>query len=419
MTRRVSVRNLDVGEYIEKGYGSDDNLLVTDYEIRSEDELERLREIGLNYCLIPDSGKRTESHERDLVEDTGVEPDEVLDRELEQLPTLVEKTRKVYDEAADQLELIFDSVHHSDSFDAQPLDKLNPYLDHLISFMQDSPASVSVLTQIEAYDRETLNHSLNVSIFSMLYGQYRGLGYGELIDLGFGALVHDIGKSRLSRKMVQKEDNLEETEWEVVKNHPEKGRRLLSDLGVREIPRKIAYEHHERPDGSGYPDGRTRIHYFSRIVSVFDAYEALTAPRAYQDPVNPVEAYRELQDPFSEYHETRRILQGMIRALGFFPVGCLVRLNNNDLAVVHRNHPENLKKPSVKVIKRGDDRSIEKPYTVDLEHIQERKELINDRIYNDSIAISEVYGLAQVPGLKETVEALFRDQGFGPADGED
>lgn len=419
MTKRISVRNLEVGQFIKKGYSADDNLLLTDYEVNSDEELQRLRNIGLNYCLVPDPREEKKEEETVGDEEAPLEPEDVLDKELEQLPSRMGKTRKVYDEATDKLDLIFESVHQTDHFDAEQLHSLDPYLDHLISFMDDSPASVSILTQIESYDEETLNHSLNVSIFSMIYGRYRGLSHGDLMDLGFGALLHDIGKTKLSRKMVQKEDDLEAKEWEMVQKHPEKGRRLLRELGVGEIPQKIAYEHHERPDGSGYPKGTSSIHFFSRIVSVFDVYEALTSPRDYQDPVNPVEAYKELRTTFSEYPETRRILQGMIQALGFFPVGCLLRLSNGDLAVVYENHPDNLKKPIVKVIKRGDKRSIDEPYTVDLDHIQEQKELINNRMYNDAITISEVYGLSQAPALRETVASLFREQGFGEFNNEE
>ncbi|MFB6345435.1 MAG: hypothetical protein ABEK50_06660, partial [bacterium] len=115
---------------------------------------------------------------------------------------------------------------------------------------------------------------------------------------------------------------------------------------------------------------------------------------------------------FADYPETRSILKGMIRSLGIFPVGCLVRLNNQDLGIVFRNHPEELRRPVVIVIKRGDDNQINEPYTVDLKHVSNQKELINNRLYNDSIRISEVYGLSQTPEIKGTVESLFRNQGF-------
>ncbi|MFB6345434.1 MAG: HD-GYP domain-containing protein, partial [bacterium] len=74
-----------------------------------------------------------------------------------------------------------------------------------------------------------------------------------------------------------------------VYKHPKWGASILEEASVKELYQSIAYQHHERPDGSGYPEGCTSIHQFARIVSVFDVYEALTAPRAYQAPVDPLE----------------------------------------------------------------------------------------------------------------------------------
>lgn len=179
---------------------------------------------------------------------------------------------------------------HSGEVDLEDFTELKPYLERFIGFVDRSPGSVSILTQIEDYDDVTFNHSVNVSILCMLYGRYQRYNDEDLLTLAFAALVHDIGKTEVSRDIVQKQGSLTEEEWAIVREHPGKGADILGAMGMDEVLPRVAYEHHERPDGSGYPEGVQQIHPFSRIVSVFDIYEALTAPRSYKGPMSPLKA---------------------------------------------------------------------------------------------------------------------------------
>ncbi|MFB6345433.1 MAG: HD-GYP domain-containing protein, partial [bacterium] len=241
MSKRISARNLEVGQYVKKGFTDDDNLLLTDYIVDSEDELERLKEVGLKYCLVPaKESVATEAEEETTRDEVSLDPEEVLSRELDQLSTQLDRTQKVYREAADELGTLLEEAHTGGYQDLNGFERLNPYLDQLIEFTSEAPASVSVLTQVEHYDEVTLNHSLNVAIYTMVYGNWAGMSRGELLDLGLGSLLHDIGKTRFSRKMVEKDGELSDKEWEVVRKHPGKGRRILSEQNAGEIPRKIA-----------------------------------------------------------------------------------------------------------------------------------------------------------------------------------
>lgn len=411
MARRVSVRNLQVGDVVEAAYDRNDNLLDREITIESPEDLRRLREQSVAYCSVretsPDDG---EERDPDRTDDEPVPAEDVLGDQLEDLPNLIEKTEAVYSATVDRLGDVFEDLEDSGS--SAVIDDLEPHVDELLSFVDESPASVSVLTQIEDYGRTTFNHCVNVSILCLVYGHHQGLDRDELRRLGFGGLVHDIGKTKLSREVVQKDRELTDEEWEIVKRHPTEGERILSEHGFGESIRNIAHQHHERPDGSGYPRGIEEIDPLAKVVSVFDVYEALTAPRPYKEAQNPLRAYRELKDHFYEFPETRRILKGLVRGIGFFPVGCAVKLTNGDLAMVRKNRPEHLEHPVVIVLERGDETTVEEPYEVDLRHVANQKQMIDGRVYDEDVTVETVLELSKVPTLRREIADVFKNQGF-------
>lgn len=402
MEERQPLRNVEVGDYLQEGYDKNDKLLVSQFLVSSPSDLDRLEDIGVSYCTV----RTGEADDSEMSPASGGDDAhraaDVLDDEIEDLSSLVEQTERTYQKTAEEMEQIADSVHE-DELHAAELRQLEPYVGKFMDFMDESPSSISVLTQIERFDKSTFDHSVNVAILSLVYGHYKGYDDEELLELGFGALLHDIGKTKLSRKIIQKEGKLTQREWEIVQRHPEKGRDILEEGEYDEAVRKIALQHHERPSGNGYPEGITDIHEYARVVSVVDVYEALTANRPYRDPLNPLSAYTVLKDEFYADEETRPILKDLVQCMGLFPVGCLVKLSNEDIAVVLENHPENLSYPLVKVIATGGDREVEGPYDVDLDHVRNQKKVVNNRVYDDSIEITKVLEFSKVPRLRKAI----------------
>lgn len=401
MAERRRVREIEVGDYIREGYNDNDKLLLSQFLVSDESDLERLRNMGLKYCTVK-TGSEEDSGESSGDADDALRAAEVLDEEVGDLSELVKQSEETYRQTVDTMEEVVDSVHE-DRRNGDELNQLKPYIGKFMDFMDESPTSISVLTQIERFDQSTFDHSVNVSILSLVYGHFKGFDEDELFELGFGALLHDIGKTKLSRKIIQKEDDLTEKEWEIVRKHPEKGRDILRQNDFSQSTQKIALQHHQHPGEGGYPDEDSDIHPYARIVSVVDVYEALTADRPYRDPMNPLRAYSVLKDEFYNHEETRSILEDLIQCMGLFPVGCLVELSNGDIAVVLENHPENLHFPLVKVIATSADVTIQDPYDVDLEHARNQKKVVNNRVYDDNIEIERVLEFSNVPRLREAI----------------
>ena len=137
---------------------------------------------------------------------------------------------------------------------------------------------------LEARDDNTSSHSLNVTKYSMLLGEQLGLDEERLRSLSQGALLHDLGKIGIPDDILKKPGNLDESEFEVIKKHPMLTSDILDTLETSDHFAAIARSHHERWDGSGYPDGLNGedIPLLARIVAIADAWDAMTSDRVYR-----------------------------------------------------------------------------------------------------------------------------------------
>ena len=141
---------------------------------------------------------------------------------------------------------------------------------------------------LEARDDNTSSHSLNVTKYSMLLGEQLGLDEERLRFLSQGALLHDLGKIGIPDDILKKPGNLDESEFEVIKKHPMLTSDILDTLETSDHFAAIARSHHERWDGSGYPDGLNGedIPLLARIVAIADAWDAMTSNRVYRDAMS-------------------------------------------------------------------------------------------------------------------------------------
>ncbi len=186
--------------------------------------------------------------------------------------------------------------------------------------------TVKVLANvIEEKDLYTGGHCERVMIYSMMIGDALKIGEQEKSDLQFGSILHDIGKIGVPEYILHKKERLTQEEYEKIKEHPEIGYQLLSNLDFLDSSRRIIYEHHERVDGKGYPRGLKGddIHFLAKIVCVADAFDAMTSNRAYRAVMSVDDALKELiankgtqfdaeiVDAFIEYFEAQDIRSRM------------------------------------------------------------------------------------------------------------
>lgn len=192
------------------------------------------------------------------------------------------------------------------------------------------------LIDIRAIDDYTFGHSVNVCVLSLLTGITLDYNRADLFTLGMGALLHDVGKAVIPDSILNKPDKLTPEEFALVREHPERGFRMLLQIPeVSATSACIALQHHERYQGQGYPRGlrRNEIHDFAVICGIADVFDALVADRVYRKAYPVHEAY-ELIAGSGNFLFDYQIVQAFLQHIAAYPVGTLVRLSTGEIGVV-------------------------------------------------------------------------------------
>ncbi len=208
------------------------------------------------------------------------------------------------------------------------------------------------LTSLKKKDAYSSLHSVNVAVLTLAFGMHLGIRGQSLETLGLGALLHDVGKVRLPSKLLNKPEPLSPEEWTRAKGHAEVGVEVLQKSGgfSKEVL-DIVGMHHERLDGSGYPNGLrgSDFPYAARIVALANAYDSLTTNRPYRSARPADEALQELYNQRESSYGSE-LVQEFIQCIGIFPVGSLVKLDNGALGIVVGTSPDNRLRPTVLLV---------------------------------------------------------------------
>ncbi len=201
-------------------------------------------------------------------------------------------------------------------------------VEGLADAVTQNRTALVALTAMRNYDNYTFTHMVNVSILTM--GQARALGIeGRLLrEFGLSALMHDIGKVRTPKEILQKPERLTEQEFVIMRRHPVEGAEILRRTPEMPILAPVvAFEHHLRLDGTGYPEGAKRgaLNLGTMICSIADVYDAMRSQRAYQQafPTDRVLAVLKKDDGA---HFDAQLVRRFVQLLGIYPPGTLVKL---------------------------------------------------------------------------------------------
>lgn len=224
------------------------------------------------------------------------------------------------------------------------------------------------LFDLKTYDSYTFSHCVSVAVLAVVTGAAMGYGRQRLISLAFGSLLHDVGKMFVPAQIVNKDGPLTDEEYATIKKHAKEGYRYLLgniDVNVSEASAKGVLEHHERFDGSGYPDGKAaaRISEFARLIAVTDVYDALVSDRPYRKGVFPSEAVEYIQGGAGSMFDFQ-IIAAFSKKVAPFPVGMCVQLSNGSIGIVVENFEGFTQRPMVKIIEENGKEVT--PYKVDL-----------------------------------------------------
>ena len=244
--------------------------------------------------------------------------------------------------------------------------------NHAVSVLADSVLrnkdALLSLNLIRHRDLYTFEHSVSVAVLLIAFAKELGLDSDETHMLGIGGLLHDVGKTKIPDEILNKPGKLSEKEFEVMKKHVEIGGCILSGYsGVDERSITVTCQHHERIDGSGYPEKLhgDKITLHGQMAAIADVYDAIVSDRCYHKGEPPAAVLKKLLE-WSKHHFNEELVHIFIHCVGIYPVGTLVRLGSGYIAVVIEQGGRDLLKPVLNVIIDSKKKCRIKPFLYDL-----------------------------------------------------
>jgi len=272
-------------------------------------------------------------------------PDVVTTSVEKELP----KAKVIYNKASTLVKTCMEDVILGNAINEQAL-KEN--VSETVESILRNPDAMMWLSRLSHKDDHTSKHCINTCILSVTFGRFIGIPNDELEKLSIAALMHDIGKLQVPTEILNKPGELNDAEMALVRKHPTHSRNLLMSAGRYFASAvDVAYSHHERMDGTGYPRGLTahQISPFARIIAIIDTYDSMTSEQVYRAELSPFESLKFLNtNKGTKYDE--QLTKWFIKLIGVFPVGSVVELTNNQIGIVITSNREDNLRPKVLIM---------------------------------------------------------------------
>ena len=367
---RVPTSQLRVGMYVNSFCGSwlQHDFFRTSFLIDSPKVVERLQASGLEAVMIDlsrgvapaarsDASAAAEtSPEAEAPAGTPAEPvAEVVTeapkaakpKPLAPLSEEMDKARDVTRMVRNTVESLFRDAQLGRNLDAQRIDTA---VRSVHESLDRNPGALLSLVQIKRADEYTYMHSVAVSALMAQLAKTLGMDEAEQHQAATAGLLHDIGKVGVPNEILNKPGRLTEDEFKAVRNHPRNGHELLARGGeFDEVALDVCLHHHERIDGRGYPDrlNGDQITRFAKMGAICDIYDAISSNRPYKSAWTPFESLRQMAS-WGKGHLDPDIFREFVQSIGVYPVGSIVKLKSNRLAIVTEQNINQLRNPVLK-----------------------------------------------------------------------
>ncbi|UCC38721.1 MAG: HD-GYP domain-containing protein [Candidatus Aminicenantes bacterium] len=289
-----------------------------------------------------------------------------LKKEMESLPG----TKKIYEDVIVRIKTVQSDIRAGNVVDGKEIfaaarkivGGLRTNYDMLLSLL-------NIFTSFEETEDFHHRHSVNSAILAASLGFALEYKNSMIVDLCVCALVHDIGMLKIPQEIINKTSKLSKEDEKLIETHPGYGLELLEN--VKDLPDEagdVIYQHHERVDGKGYPEGKTgeQISEFSKVVAITEVYEALTHPRPYRkEKVTPYEGVKMIVEQAGTFFESR-LVKVFLTFITPYPLGSFVLINNNEIGRVVKINKGLPLRPLVEIYYDSEGKPPDKPKNIDL-----------------------------------------------------
>lgn len=357
MLKKITVEQIKPGMYVHD--------LICDwmshpfvrnqFPLKSEAEIQKIRDAGIHELYI-DTDKGLDVSDAPTMEEVNAQLQaEMLEAAQEPVPVIqvsvaaeMERAKKIRHQATRIVRSVMQDVRLGKAIN---MENVEPLVEDITSSLMRNGGALTSLLRLKTKDDYTFLHSVSVCTLMVTFCKAVGIDTETTRQAGIGGLLHDTGKMKVPDEVLNKPGRLTDEEFEIIKRHPSDGHAILLETqGVGDIPLDITLHHHERMDGSGYPDKLPgdQITTLAQMAAIVDVYDAITADRCYHKGIPPAEALKKMWE-WSKFHFNPKLMQAFMRTIGIYPVGTLVRLESGRVGVVTELHESNMLAPRVKV----------------------------------------------------------------------
>jgi putative nucleotidyltransferase with HDIG domain len=337
----------------------DHPFLRNHFKIKNKSDVSKIRKSGVESIYI-DTEKGVDIHTAEaekkpvatVLTDSERQPEEspVSNNHTTSVAEEMHKARLVREEAVRVISGIMRDARLGKQVDTE---RVSPVVEQILGSIFRNQDAFLGLTRIRDRDEYTFEHSISVSALMIAFAKRLGFDEATVREVGVGGLLHDIGKLQVPELILNKPGRLTDQEFGVMRQHVRLGHRLIEECD--EIPRRarqIIMQHHERLNGTGYPGGLSgeEISLYGKMAAIVDVYDAITSDRVYHKGKLPSMVLRQLVDWSREGVFDSELVQRFVQCVGIYPVGTLVELESQRLAVVIASSQNSLLSPLVKVI---------------------------------------------------------------------
>ena len=360
MLKRISVRQLTVGMHIKEFCGSwmEHPFIRASFVLSNAKDLNvilasSIKEVWIDSSKgmdVPASVPAVSEKQAEIEIDAALEQVVLGGRRAVRLSIEheMERAALICSQSKQAMVSMFEEVRMGNSVDAGGARDL---VEEISDSVMRNPSALISLARLKTVDDYTYLHSVAVCAMMVVLAKQLGLDEAKTRLAGLAGLMHDLGKAAMPPAVLNKPGKLTAAEFEIIKSHPVKGHAmLLMSDNFDTDTLDVCLHHHEKMDGSGYPEGLKgdAISLMAKMGAVCDVYDAITSNRPYKTGWDPAESLRKMAE-WSNGHFDQKVFQAFVKSMGIYPVGSLVQLSSGRIGVVTEQVAASLVMPRVKV----------------------------------------------------------------------